>query len=138
MPPCGPPVSSTTRGTDLISHKDVVSAVALLLDQSDIADLAIEDLRKWGCWGMTDQVLGLYGKKSHDVPIIRRSILRFALSAHGINADGSANKDQPNPKAQAFVAELRKKDPEMVESAEELLKIETTPAPAPAPAKTGK
>ncbi len=67
--------------TDLITKKQVVAAIALLLDQSDIADLGIEDLRKWGCWDMTDSVLELYGKKSHDVPIIRRSILRFALSA---------------------------------------------------------
>jgi len=118
--------------SDLISHKDVVSAVGLLLDQSDIADLGIEDLRKWGCWGMTDSVLELYGKKSHDVPIIRRSILRFALCAREMNADGSVNKDRPNPKAAAFVTELRKKDAEMVESAEELLRLETTPAPLPA------
>jgi hypothetical protein len=117
---------------DVIANDKVVAAVTLLLDQSDIADLAIEDLRKWGCWGVTDQVLALYGQKSHDVPIIKRSILRFALSARDLNPDGSVNADKPNPKAAAFVAELRKKDAEMVESAEELLRLETTPA---APAK---
>ncbi len=53
-----------------------------------------------------------------------------------MNADGSVNKDKPNPKAAAFVAELRKKDPEAVESAEELLKLDTTPVTPPA--KTGK
>ncbi len=125
---------------DVIANKDVVSAVRLLLDQSDIADLAIEDLRKWGCWDMTDTVLELYGKKSHDVPIIKRSILRFALCARETNADGSVNKDKPNPKAAAFVAELRKKDAEMVESAEELLRLETVPAQpvAPKPTPGGK
>jgi hypothetical protein len=122
--------------SDLIAHKDVVSAVALLLDQSDIADLAIEDLRKWGCWGMTEKILGLYDQKSHDVPIIRRSILRFALCARDVGGDGSVIKDRPHPKAAAFVAELRKKDPEAVESAEELLRLETTPVTPPAkPAK---
>jgi hypothetical protein len=119
---------------DVIAHADVVSAVRLLLDQSDIADLAIEDMRKWGCWDMTDAVMELYGKKSHDVPIIKRSILRFALSARDVNADGSVNKDKPNPKAAAFVADLRKKDAEMVESAEELLRLETTPVTPPAKA----
>jgi hypothetical protein len=117
---------------DVIPHDKVLGAVCLLLDQSDIADLAIEDLRKWGSWGVTDQVLALYDKKSHDVPIIKRSILRFALSARDLNPDGSVNADKPNPKASAFVAALRKKDAEMVESAEELLRLETTPA---APAK---
>jgi hypothetical protein len=122
---------------DVISHADQVSAAALLLEQSDIADLAIEDLRKWGCWDRTEQVLGLYDKKSHDVPIIRRSILRFALCARDVSADGSVNPDKPHPKAAAFVAELRKKDKEMVESAEELLRLEATPV-APAPPKAGE
>jgi hypothetical protein len=117
---------------DAIPHTDVVAAVALLLEQNDIADLAIEDLRKWGCWDLTDTVLGLYAKKSHDVPIIRRSILRFALCAREVGPDGSIHKDKPNPKAAAFVAELRKKDAGMVEDAEELLRLETTPATAPA------
>jgi hypothetical protein len=119
--------------TDVIPAADVTSAVALLLQQSDIADLAIEDLRKWGCWNMTDEVLGLYDKKSHDVPIIRRSILRFALSARDVNPDGSVNQAKAHPKAAEFVAEMRKKDKELVESAEELLRLEATPAPAPTP-----
>jgi hypothetical protein len=110
---------------DVIDRKDVVAAVALLLDQGDIADLAIEDLRRWGRWEMADKVLGLYGQKSHDVPIIRRSILRYALSCKGENG-------QPHAKAAALVAELRKQDAEMVNDVEELLKLETTP---PAPAK---
>jgi hypothetical protein len=109
---------------DVVSHAQVVESVALLLDQPDIADLAVEDLRKWGCWDMTDTILGLYDKESHNVPIIRRSILRFALSA-------STLKDKPNPKAAAFVAELRKKDAEAVESAEELLRLETAPVTPP-------
>jgi hypothetical protein len=106
---------------DVISHTKVIGAVALLLDQSDIADLAIEDMRKWGCWDMTEKVLELYGKSSHDVPIIRRSILRFALAA------SNPKLEKPDAKAVAFVADLRKKDPEMVEQAEELLRLETTP-----------
>jgi hypothetical protein len=113
---------------DVIARKDAVSAVALLLDQGDIADLAIEDLRKWGSWDMTDKILELYDKKSHDVPIIRRSILRFALCARAVKADGTVDKAKPHPKAAAFVEALRKKDREMVESAEELLRLDTVPA----------
>jgi hypothetical protein len=117
---------------DVIAHDQVVAAAGLLLEQSDIADLAIEDLRKWGCWNMTEQILGLYERKSHDVPIIRRSILRFALCARDVNPDGSVNKDRVNPKAAAFIAEIRKKDAEMVENAEELLRLETQPVTPPA------
>jgi hypothetical protein len=101
---------------DVIQPKELVDGVCQLLDQSDIADLAIEDLRKWGRWEVADRVLALQGKKSHDIPIVRRSILRYALSC-------------PDQKAAAFVDEHRKRDPEMVKDTEELLKLEaSTPA----------
>jgi hypothetical protein len=100
--------------TDVVDKKDVETGVSSLLDQDDIADLAIEDLRKWGCWEQTDRILELYGKKSHDIPIIRRNILRFALQS-------------PEKKAAEFVAERRKQDAKSVELAEELLKLDTSP-----------
>jgi hypothetical protein len=108
---------------DLIDRKELAQGVAQLLDQSDIADLAIEDLRKWQAWDMTDRILNLRGKAPYEVPIVRRSILRFALS----NKDSKA--------AASYVAEQRKKDPDAVADAEELLKLEQAqPAPqAPAP-----
>jgi hypothetical protein len=98
---------------DVIKKKDLVDGVVQLLDQSDIADLAIEDLRKWSRWEVSDKILGLADKKSHDVPIIRRAILRYALSC-------------PNDKsAAAFVDKWRKQDPDTVKDVEELLKLET-------------
>ena len=112
---------------DLASKKDVIDAVALLLDESDIADLAIEDLRKWQVWDLADRILALKDKDSHDIPIIKRSILRYALQC-------------PKEAAQTFVAERRKKDPDAVQSSEELLKLEQLPPKVPqasaAPAKS--
>jgi hypothetical protein len=102
---------------DVIQEKDVVSAVAILLDQSDIADLAIEDLRKWGQWQMADKVLALQGTPAFEVPIVRRSLLRFALSCEG-----------KVPAAKAYVAAQRNKDAQAVADAEELLKVEQAPA----------
>jgi hypothetical protein len=101
---------------DLVPEKDLVEGVTILLEQGDMADLAIEDLRLHRCWDVADRVLELYGKKSHDVPIIRRYIVRYALSC-------------PKKEAAEFVATVRKKDPEMVKDIEELLK--ETPAPPP-------
>ena len=92
----------------------LTGSVEQLLSQPDIADLAIEDLRKWSQWNAADQVFKLKGLKSHDVPIIKRSILRFALSC-------------PGPKAAAIVAEWRKADPETVKDMEELIKLEAGP-----------
>ena len=105
---------------DVVDKKDLVEGVCELLDQSDICDLAIEDLRKWQRWDVADRVLGLQGKKSHDIPIIRRAILRYALSC-------------PDKKAADLVAQWRQRDPEMVKDTEELLKLETA-APPPAAA----
>ncbi|MHB1423326.1 MAG: hypothetical protein ACYC3I_09060 [Gemmataceae bacterium] len=112
---------------DLIEPKELSEGVGHLLDQSDIADLAIDDLRKRQCWDMTERVLGLRNKKNPkgeclaDIPIVRRSILRFALGSQDSKAKGGAA-------ARTYVDEQRKKDPQMVADAEELLKLEQTPS----------
>jgi hypothetical protein len=98
---------------DVLEKKQILEGISQLLQQSDIADLAIEDVRKWGQWQMADEILKLKDKPSHNIPIIRRSILRFALSC------------PQQPVAVAFVDELRKKDARLVRDAEELLKMET-------------
>ena len=110
---------------DMVPHDDVVEAVTQLLDQGDICDLAIEDLRKWKCWNLTARILGLRNKESHDIPIIRRSILRFALCS-------------PTKEAKKYVEAQRKEDEQAVSDAEELLKLEQqqqTPPPAATKAK---
>jgi hypothetical protein len=100
---------------DLVGKKELTAAMGVLLDQSDIADLSIEDLRKRECWEMADQVLSLQKTESYKIPIVRRAVLRFALSCKG------------NTAAAAYVAEQRKKDAQAVADAEELLKLEQTP-----------
>jgi hypothetical protein len=108
---------------DVVSKKDIVEAVSILLDQPDVADLAIEDLRKWQAWDKTDGILDLWNKNTHDIPIIKRSIVRYALCC-------------PAERAKAFVAERRKADPDAVQSAEDLLKLEANPPAAATPAPT--
>jgi hypothetical protein len=105
---------------DLIDKKELKEGMGLLLEQSDIADLSIDDLRKRECWDMADRVLTLRSTKAYEIPIVRRAILRFALSC------------KSNKACQTYVDEQRKKDAQMVADAEELLKLEQTP---PTPAK---
>lgn len=112
---------------DVLPKADLQSGVEVLLDQSDIADLAIEDLRKWKTWDALDKILALSGKESHDVPIIRRAILRFALSCQN-----------SQPKAADYVKAMRKKDSEWVEEVEELLKLEAAPPKKAEPADPKK
>ena len=108
----------------MVPAAQITAAVTALLDQKDIADLAIEDLRKWGCWDVADQVLGLYGRESHNVPIIRRAILRYALTC----------PPAASPKAAAFVAERRKDSAKLLDEVQEILNLES-PKPAAAIAR---
>ncbi len=101
---------------DLLTKKELVAGLGLVLAHGDMADFAIEDLRKWQRWEMADAVLDLFGKKSHDVPVVKRAILRYALSC-------------PTARALAFVREQRRRDPEWVKDTEELLKLEGPASP---------
>jgi hypothetical protein len=102
--------------SDVVSKKDVIAAVAHLLDQGDAADLAIEDFRRWKVWDQCDKILSLRKLESHDLPIIRRCILRYALCC-------------PSPAAVAYVKAERSRDAEAVNDAEELLKLDTATTP---------
>jgi hypothetical protein len=112
---------------DVVGRKDILGAVSQLLEQKDIADLAVEDLRKWGQWQLADKVLALRSTPAFDEAIVRRAVLRFALSC-----------EEKNATAKAYVDEQRKKDAQGVNDAAELLKLEQTPpAPATPAAKAG-
>jgi hypothetical protein len=93
------------------TRREVLRGLAVTLDQGDIADMAIENLRRWQMWDLTQEVLAQYGKTSHDAPIMRRAIVRYALSC-------------PRPEAVRFAAEVRKQDAELVQDVEEALQFE--------------
>jgi hypothetical protein len=100
---------------DVVSHEKVMEGMKLLLAHADIADLPIEDLRKWQCWSMSDVVLKYAGEPSHNtIPIVKRAILRFAIAAP---------KEQKKLKEHLEVA--RAADPERVKFLEETLRDET-------------
>ena len=107
---------------DLIPKAQVMAAMHSLMNQSDLADLPIEDLRKWKQWDQAEFVLGLAAKESHNtIPIVNRAVLKFALSA--------LQADPKNAVAAEFVEKARAKDPKKVEFLESLLKDEVRPAP---------
>jgi hypothetical protein len=109
-----------------VPKAELESAVCNLLTQEDVADLAIEDLRKWQCWDKADKVLAVTKTNLYKVPIVKRSILRYCLQC------------QDNKAADAFVTAFRKADPEAVSQAEELLKLELSVQPKKKPADTTK
>ena len=85
--------------------------LSLIVPDGELADLAVEDLRQWQDWSQTKLILAQYGKRSHAAPIIKRSIVRYALSC-------------PLPEAREFVDAVRRSDPETVNDLEEFLQIE--------------
>jgi hypothetical protein len=95
----------------LVDQKELLEAVGLLLSQSDIADLAIEDLSRWRYWNVADRVLALWNPETCANPCADRSILRYALSC-------------PKAEALQFVKSVRQTNPELVQTTEEVLKLE--------------
>lgn len=96
---------------NLMDHKDLANGIAPLLTQWDIADLAIDDLRKWKQWDMTERIVGLQSDPVYKTKVVRRSMLRFALS------------NKTSPAARRYLEEQRQKDPDAVKDAEEHLRL---------------
>ncbi len=113
--------------SDVIAKDRSVTALLPLLSQKDIADLVVEDFRKWGSWEQAERVLDLYGKPGFAEPIVKRAVMRFALTC----------PPEKSQRAAGFVAERRKENAKYVEEIEELLSYEN-PKPAPASQPTVK
>jgi hypothetical protein len=88
------------------SRPQVLRALEAMLPDGEVADLAIEDLRRWKMWDLTAKVLAQYGRPTHDTPIVRRTIIRYALCC-------------TQPEARQFIANLRRLDPGLVRELEE-------------------
>ena len=102
---------------DLVSNSQVLEAMKLLAENPDIADMPIEDLRKWKVWELTPLVLSFAKKESHNsIKIINRAVLKFAIAASVANPMNAGATD--------FVKAARAKDAKSVEFLEDLLKEE--------------
>ncbi len=96
-----------TRGAEC--KVDVLKCCAALLPHGDFADQAVEDLRRWGYWDLSADVFAQFDKPTHSAPIVRRGIVRYALTC-------------PNDDAKRFIAAVKQRDPKLVAAVEEQLK----------------
>ena len=87
----------------------VMRGWSLALKQPDVADVAINDLRKFKRWEFTREVLKLYDLPGSQSPIVRGSIERYAIAC-------------PLAEARPLVEQLRKKNPDLVKELEADLK----------------
>ncbi|MDW8244356.1 MAG: hypothetical protein RMJ88_14190 [Thermogemmata sp.] len=90
-------------------RRDILRCCQLLIQQGDLADQTIEDLRRWGWWDLTAEILAHFEHPTHQAPIVRRAIVRYALTA-------------PGPQAREFIERLRQREPELVRSVEQFLR----------------
>ncbi len=91
-----------TRPTEC--RKEILAGCKALL-AGDLADIAIDDLRRWGWWDLTADVLKMF--ETAKSPLMKRGIVRYALSC---------------PDAKEFVAKVRANDAKLVEKVEASLK----------------
>lgn len=87
----------------------VLHGEGLAIAHTDISDVAIQDLIRWKRWEHTKLIVSCYDKSSHKSPIVKNSIVRYALAC-------------PQPEARALVERVRRQDPELVRYLEEELK----------------
>lgn len=92
------------------SKARVLECYATLIRAGDFADLAVDDLRRWGCWELTGTILEQFDRPTHAAPAVRRGIVRYALAC-------------PDAAAKAFVAAVRARDAELVRRVEESNKL---------------
>jgi hypothetical protein len=93
------------------SRDAIVRCLKPAVESGDLADMAIENLRRWQWWELTAAILAQYGRPSHDAPLIRRAIVRYAVAC-------------PDPAAKRFVAEVKKREPDLLAEAVQSLEIE--------------
>jgi len=60
---------------------EIFKALNIAIKQGELADLAIEELRKMKHWGFTQEILNLYGTKGYTAPVMKRAFLRYTLTA---------------------------------------------------------
>ncbi|HEY2784454.1 MAG TPA: hypothetical protein VGJ05_05710 [Fimbriiglobus sp.] len=113
--------------SDHIPKDQILEAIKIPLSQPDVADLPIEDLRKWKQWQLAGVILDTIKKEKHaKEPLVVRAATRYFLAA------------PPGTKGAAeFIAQRRKADPEGVKDIEELLALEKAAADSTKAANAG-
>ena len=100
--------------SDVISKDHIVDGAKLAMQNGDFADFAIEDLRKWQRFELTELVLKTSQLDTHKKePMVKRAVLKFMLAASA-----------KNPKAAEFVTAARADNPDKVKEYEEILEQE--------------
>ncbi|HQR05827.1 MAG TPA: hypothetical protein PLN21_03340 [Gemmatales bacterium] len=97
-----------------IPPDELLGAMEQFISQGDIADMAIDDLRKWKQWKFTDKILEQSKRDTHIGALVQRAVLRYMLSV----------PHDKYPGAKAYVEAVRKVNPDKIKDAQEILDLE--------------
>jgi hypothetical protein len=90
------------------SKAAVLAVYKHVVRDGELADLAVEDLRRWQWWELTADIAAQFGQPKHRAPIVQHCLIRYALAC-------------PLPEAKALVARARQVEPDEVEFQEKLI-----------------
>lgn len=105
-----------TDGGGRIPPERLRKSMRLLLD-SDVADLAINDLTRWEDWDVASELAERYYSKAYDVSFIKRNIIRFMMAAVDSTPQGAEHVPAYAAKAQDFLKKVEQEDPETYRTA---------------------
>lgn len=97
------------RGAD--EQTRILAILREALRHTDLADVVVEDLRRWQWWDLTQPILAEAKLQKNDGPMFRRAVVRYALTC-------------PAPAARQFIDAQRRLDPEFVTEMVESLRDE--------------
>jgi hypothetical protein len=97
-------------------RKPILTGMAAVVSRGDMADMAIEDLRRWHWWDLTKSILGEYNKPTHAAPLVKNAILRYALTS-------------PDADSATFVKAVEAREPAAVREVRESLEFERPTPP---------
>lgn len=97
-------------------RQQILAGMKAVIARGDMADMAVEDLRRWGWWDLSETVVSKYGKPTHAAPLVKNAILRYAISC----------RDQP---CRELLREARLADAALVGDIEDSLSAERSPPP---------
>jgi len=97
-----------------VTQEELLATMEQFISQGDIADMAIDDLRKWKQWKFTDKILEQSKRDTHIGALVQRAVLRYMLSC----------PQDKYPAAKEYVEAVRKVNPDKIKDAQEILDLE--------------
>jgi hypothetical protein len=92
-------------------RKAILSGMSAVIARGDMADMAIEDLRRWQWWDLTKHIVRQYNQPTHGAPLVKNAILRYGLTC-------------PDADAAAFIKTVATSEPALLREVQESLEFE--------------